>query len=77
MINFTEAASPIKLPNEYSVVPAVAGSVGGLKLPERRPVLNDVIPSVDDVLYDERQWLKDAKQLLPGDEEYDEKTFLM
>ncbi len=55
MINFTEAASPIKLPNEYSVVPAVAGSVSGLRVSERRPVLNDVIPSVADVLHDERQ----------------------
>ncbi len=36
MINFTEAADPIKLPNEYFVVPAVAGSVSGLKVPEGR-----------------------------------------
>ncbi len=67
MINFTEATGPINLPNEYSVVPAVAGSISELRVSERRPALNDVIPSVDDVLYDERQWLKDAKQLLPGD----------
>ncbi len=36
MINFTEATCPIKLPSEYFVVLAVAGSVSGLKVPEGR-----------------------------------------
>ena len=55
MINFTEVTGPIKLPSEYSVVPAVACSVSGLRVPERRPALNIVTPSKDDdVLNDER-----------------------
>ena len=45
-------------------------------MPERRPVRNYVIPSVDDVLHGERQWLEDALQLLQGDKEYDDKTLL-
>ena len=77
MINFTEAAGPIKLPSEYSVVPAVACSVSALRVPERRHVLNNDIPSDNDVLHDERQWLVDALELLQGEEPFDDKTCLM
>lgn len=64
-----EATSLIKLPDEYSVIPAVACSVSELKVPE---VHNAAAAdprtkrNTDDTLQEERQWLRDALQLLDG-----------
>ena len=75
-INFIEASGPVQLPEDYSIVPAVAFSVSDLKVPERMPVQDNPTPTSHDVLHNERQWLHDALPLLEGDQEYDDNTCL-
>ena len=64
------------MPEEFSVVPAVAFSVSHLKVPERMHVPDDPMPIGHDVLHHEKDWLHNALSLLQEDQECDDKMCL-
>ena len=75
-ISFNEASGLLQLPEEFSVVPAVAFSVSHLKVPERMHVPDDPMPIGHDVLHHEKEWLHNALSLLQEDQECDDKMCL-